>query len=115
MLKKSNRLTTDFEFNITRKYGQKYSFPLFNLYWVVAKNYTGPAKVGFVVSNKISKNATQRNRIKRLLREAVHKQLKFLPSGVWISIFASQNAIDTTYETVSTQINQALQKISLPR
>ena len=41
----------------------------------------GPTKIGFAVGLKFSKKASQRNLIKRRLREAVRIQLKRIKSG----------------------------------
>ncbi len=57
MLKRENRLSSDFEFNITRKYGKYFNGKYFHIYFLRPKNYNGPTKVGIVVSNKFSKKA----------------------------------------------------------
>lgn len=70
MLKKQHRLTSDFEYKVTRKYGNKYNFNLFNLVVCKPLNYEGPVKVGFVVGTTYHKSAVKRNRVKRLFRQA---------------------------------------------
>ena len=52
MLKRGNRLSSDFEFNVTRKYGEYIRGKYFHAYFLKPKNYEEPKKVGIVVSKK---------------------------------------------------------------
>lgn len=113
MLKKENRLTTNFEFSITKKYGKKVFFPLFNAYFLVPNNYQGPPKVGIVVPNTVSKKAAKRNLIKRHLRETTRKVLYLLPNNLWVVIYANAASIGSNYEEINSQVNQLIQKISI--
>lgn len=55
------------------------------------------SRFGFVVSTKISKNATQRNRIKRALNESVRHNLYILKNGYDVVYLAKPSI-----ESVST-------------
>ena len=114
MLKKQNRLSSKFEYNVTRKYGKKLSGQLFHLFFLEAKGYDGASKIGIVVSNKFHKSAVKRNRIKRLFREAIKPYLtgRKIPKGFWIVIHPKFNSVDKTYEEISTDVNKVLQNIS---
>ena len=115
MLDKLNRLKTKFEYNITRKYGKKYNNQLFSIFVLKPKNYSGPTKIGVVVSNKIHKKATKRNRVKRVFREVVRKNLDKLPKqNLWIVIHPRSSSLEKGYEEVSTEFNKTLQKVSFP-
>lgn len=47
-----------------------------------AKQGNGPARFAVVVSKKVALKATQRNRIKRLLREALRENLLLIQENV---------------------------------
>lgn len=111
MLKKSNRLTTKFQFNITKKYGVKYWSTSYVCFVLTPKTEEQKTKVGFVVANTVHKKAARRNRAKRLLREALRKKLHRLPVGKWIVFIANFNIINKTYEELSAEIDKTIQKI----
>ena len=113
MLKKENRLSTNFEFNITRKYGTKVNSRFCSIFYLKPRNYTGPVKVGFVVSNKTEKIAVKRNRIKRVFREAVRANLEKLPSDLWLVVHPKKESMEKTYEEVRPDVDQVLSKISI--
>lgn len=113
MFKKENRLSTNFEFNITRKYGKKYKGKLFFAYLLKPEKYKGPTKIGIVVSNKVDKVAANRNRIKRLFREALKPQLEKLPNDLWIVIHPRSESLKEKYETISSDVDSVLSQISL--
>jgi ribonuclease P protein component len=113
MLKKPNRLTTKFQFNIVRKYGQRQNFDIFGVTTLTPRNYEGPAKIGFVVPNSINKSAVRRNKIKRQLREAFRKKMTMIPNNLWITVFVNQKILSKNYEEISTQVDRFVQKISV--
>ena len=78
MLKKGNRLTKKKDFEIVFKKGEsvKKDFLLFQM----VKNNLANSRFGFVVSKKISKKATVRNKIKRRLQSAVERAMPILSS-----------------------------------
>lgn len=110
MLRKENRLSTPFEYRITKKYGQKIEGDNFTLYILKPENYTGQPKIGFVVSTRFSKNATDRNRIKRLFRETVRKNIALIPADRWVSIYPKHSSAGKTYEEIDTDFTKNIQK-----
>ena len=112
MLKSQNRLKSRFEFNVTRKYGEHIKNPFFHLFNLKANNYIGPAKIGIVVSTKVHKNATKRNRIKRLFIENLRKQIGKFENNHWIVIQPTQECLEKTYEEIGSEITKTLSKIS---
>lgn len=75
------------------------------------KNYIGPAKVGFVISNSFDKSAVRRNRLKRLFREAIRNNFAKITQGYWVVIHPRYSAKNKTYEEISSELAQILQKI----
>ncbi len=71
-------------------------------------------RFGFVVSAKVDKRATARNRIKRLLREAVRSMLPELVRGVDCVIVARQS-MGNSRETVEVLLRKAFVKIGVLR
>ncbi len=112
MFKKENRLSTNFEFNITRKYGSKYQGDSFYFYALKPTNYEGPSKIGFVVSNKIDDSAPKRNRLKRLFREAFKPHFQSFPQNYWVVVHPKSTSLEKSYEEICADVNQVLSKVS---
>lgn len=113
MLKKENRLTSDFEFNVTRKYGKYFKGKYFHIYFLTPKKYEGPTKVGIVVSNKFSKSAVERNRIKRVFREIVKNNFEKMNNGnLWVVVHPKITSVEAKYEEISIEFNKILQEAS---
>lgn len=115
MLKKKNRLTTDYEFNNVYRKGKKHSSEYFDIFYLSKKDYEGPTKVGFVVSNKFSKVAPKRNRVKRVFREIIKENLEKINDNLWIIIKPKPLSLEKNYEEISTEFNKVLSKIPISR
>jgi ribonuclease P protein component len=111
MLPKANRLSTTYEFNKTRRLGKRVSSPLFDLFYLDFHNYDGPTRVGVVVTNKYSKVAPVRNRVKRVFREVVRLNLKKFKDGYWVVIHPRKSAEEKGYEEVNAQFTKILSKV----
>ena len=114
MLKKENRLRTRFEYKISKKYGKHLSGKYFHIYVLKPKNYQESTKVGIVISNKVSKIAVKRNRLKRLFREAIRDDVARLEDkSLWIAVYPKISSLEKSYEEISTDVTQVLQKVPL--
>ncbi|MFA5197276.1 MAG: ribonuclease P protein component [Patescibacteria group bacterium] len=84
MLKKQQRITDSKDFQTIYRRGRHYSNAFFSLNY--SKNYYGHTRVGIVVNKKVAKKATERNLLKRQLREIVKKDYDKLAVGMDIII-----------------------------
>ena len=79
MLSAEHRLRKEKDFERVFKKGKKIKGD--SLYLKFAPNKLPESRFGFVVSKKVSLKATERNKIKRKLSEAVKDLLPFLKKG----------------------------------
>ena len=89
-LNRALRLRKSSEFQRVRQRGRSITSRLLILAWV--PNEVGKLRIGFVVSKRISKLAVERNRVKRLLSEAIRRHLSELPPG-WDIVLSARNHI----------------------
>ncbi len=73
---------------------------------------SGPSRFGFVISKKIDKRAVVRNKIKRLLRQAVRERLEKIPEGFDIVLVVRPNIVGKSYEEISLEFDKVLSKVS---
>lgn len=110
-MKKQFRLTKGQEFQRTRQRGKSWAHPLLVL--VVAPNQLEITRCGFSFGKRMGKAHT-RNRLKRIVREAVrvrHKNIKPGYDLVWI---ARQNLTEETdFWTVDHTVESLLQRAKL--
>lgn len=78
-----------------------------------AANSLPHTRVGIVVANSVSKHATKRNLVKRLVREAVRAQLIQLKPGVDVVISANVPALSATYEEIQDEVKWLLDRTKL--
>ncbi len=86
-----------------------------HMYVLQAKNYQGEPKIGIVISTKFSKSAVKRNRVKRLYREVLQKNLSKFGNDLWVVVHPKFNCLEKEYEEISADFDQLLQKIPLFR
>lgn len=83
MLDKKNRLKKKKEFNYIYKKGEAFFSKYFTMFIISTK--LKEKKIGFSVSNKVG-NSVVRHRVKRLMCEAVRKNLQSLPLNNYIFV-----------------------------
>lgn len=111
MLKKYLRLAKQKDFESVFENGRYFSEDLLSL--KAARNDFYYSRFGFIVSNKISKKAVARNRIKRLLRESVrllHKNIKPGFDGVFI---CKNKAVGKSFGEIDLCVEKLLKKSGL--
>lgn len=72
-------------------------------------------KFGFVVSKKISKKAVERNRMKRILREAARSNSDSIGVGGNIIFFAKKELFKKTFKEVDMEIKRLFKKAKLTK
>lgn len=109
MLAKAYRLQKDTEIKRLIRSGKTFFLPQMTIKYLAQ---TEPSiKIGFVVSNKIDKRATVRNKLKRRLREATRKLLPGLKNGFSLLIIAKKSALELDLPTLNKQLVFALEQI----
>jgi ribonuclease P protein component len=68
---------------------------------------------GFIVSTKISKEAVQRNRIKRCLSEAIRYAMSEIRKGLDVVFLAKQESAKTSSEDLIREVKAILVKANL--
>lgn len=110
MLPKKNRLNKKEDFQKTLKKGSMKQGVFFGAAFYKTKEKSEP-KVGFIVSNKISKKAVERNRIKRILRAAVSGRIESLPEGMLLVFLAKKSAAGKDSSELREDVEKLLEKV----
>jgi ribonuclease P protein component len=106
------RLHVSADFERVRKQGRTWRHPLLTM--GVAANDLAHDRVGFIVSKKIG-TAVVRNRVRRLLREAVRGCLPHLKPGVDIVLVARNEIVGQPYSLVNTTLRALCTRAGLWR
>jgi ribonuclease P protein component len=102
MLQKKQRLTKKKEFEKITQKGKAYYSQILML--KILKNDLAYSRFGIIVSNKVSKKASQRNLIKRRVREIIRLNLNRVKSGYDVVIIVSPKIIDQNNKVLKYQI-----------
>ncbi len=111
MLPKINRIKKKKDFEIIFKKGASLKNNLFILRFV--KNNLNQNRFGFVVSQKISKKATIRNKIRRKLTEAIKIQAKNIKTGTDSVLIALPGIEKKEFSEIKEVLNNALIKAKI--
>ena len=108
MLPKENRLKKkrDFEQVFKRGIGLKEDF----LFLKIKKNNFGKKRFGFIVSQKVSKKAILRNRIKRKLREIIREKLPSIKPGIDGVLVAQPGLEKKDFSEIKETINSLFKR-----
>lgn len=97
MLSQEYRLKAAKDFTKVKKEGKAYKNKYFTLIKLFRKD-SNPTRFGFVVSKAVSPHATKRNRIKRVLDEALRQNIIYIKNGYDCVVIAHIGA-DRAYTT----------------
>lgn len=107
MLPKENRLNIRTYYREIRGTGKKIYDPLFSLYYRNANN-GHPPKINIIISKKIAKAATARNRMRRLIHASIEELLKNIKPGVEGLFFVHQDYSHENSQTIKNKIQKIL-------
>jgi ribonuclease P protein component len=109
MLPREKRLANPRDFKRVYQKGSFFSAGIFNAKYLPNKlDFT---RIGIVVSKKISKKATERNKIKRLFREAFRALHQEVPTGLDIVVNVNPNAQGLDLIKITAKTKESLGKI----
>ena len=111
MLPKINRIKKKKDFEIIFKNSKSLKNNLF--IFKIMKNNLGLNRFGFVVSQKVSKKATIRNKTRRRLAEAVKGKVKKIKTGTDLVLIALPGIEKKEFSEIKETIGNALVKAKL--
>lgn len=111
MLAKKNRLNIDQDIKRLIQSGKTFFLPQLTIKYSI--NQDKQIKFGLVVSNKVDKRATQRNLLKRRLREAHRSLLNDIKPGYNLLIIAKKSALELSFAELKKQLLFAYSQIKI--
>jgi ribonuclease P protein component len=115
MLEKKYRITKNKEFESVMTQKEAVYSPVLMIKFV--KNELSYPRIGLIVSNKVSKKASQRNLIKRRIREIIQLNFKKIKKNNDIIIIVSPKIIKEAkvlkYQEIETYLITAFKKAKL--
>lgn len=107
MLPAKNRLHNKKEFQEVLKMGAKLFGQMVMIRYIAN---TSDFKMGLIVSTKVAKNASDRNRIKRLIREVVRREFLKENKFCRMVIIARKEIVDKDYDQIKMELKKILKK-----
>ena len=104
------RLTNSSDFQRVRRTGKSYAHPLAIL--IASANDHPISRFGFTTSKALG-SAVRRNRVKRLLREAIREHLAAIKPGWDIVVVARPMMIESSWSEILQAITNLLQRAGL--
>lgn len=108
MLPKKNRIKNKKDFEATFKKGRVFRKNFFILR--ALKNGLGGCRLAAVISKKVSKKATERNKIRRMIFAAGEKEILNSKNGLDLIFWANPEIKDADPLIIEKEIKSALKK-----
>ena len=111
MLAKKYRLTKEKDFKKVYQRGRCFA----GQYLVLKKlkNDFKESRFGFSISTKISKKATDRNKIKRRLSEVIRLNIKNIKAGQDIVLVSKKDILEKDYQSIKDDLLKLIKKAKL--
>lgn len=105
MLPKENRLPLRREFLRVKERGRLIPGKFFSLI-VASRKDSHPSRFAFIISKKIHKKATRRNRIRRLLVESIRSLLPKIKSGQDCVFLVKKSILDKELSVLKKEVEK---------
>ena len=113
MLTKKRRLTRE-EIQLVKNEGRVLATPFFSLLYLKPdRDNPDFSKFAFVISKKVSKKATERNRTKRILAGSVRSLIKRMREGYSVLFLVRKRAVGENQRVILDVISDTFGKIGL--
>lgn len=114
MLPRDNRLKKAHDIELVKKKGKFFDSKNFKLLVLKRKeNLSSPTRFAFIISTKVSKNASLRNKSTRALREGLRRHLYHLKND-YDCVFIGKKSIITAYTAdLIKEVDAILEKAKL--
>ncbi len=110
MLQSHHRLRRSSDLERVRQEGDTWRHPL--IVYLACKNEQDTSRFAFVASRRVG-NAVQRNRVRRLMREAIRQHLDEIQSGWDCILIARPRILQANFTEVETAVLQLLSRAKL--
>jgi len=91
--------------------GRRFYSPFFTVVYLPERETN--SQFAFVISRRVSKKATARNRTRRLIAGSVRELLAGLRKGYWVVFLVKKLALDQSKEVLSGAVKEAFNRINL--
>ena len=112
MLPRLNRLTGVKNFKAVEENGEIFQSQNFGIAYI-KRGDKNPSRFAFVVSTKLSKEAVERNRVKRIMREAIRQSLFETIKGYDVVFLAKLSIMRTPTDVVAKEVKKSLRDAKL--
>lgn len=109
-MKRDFRLTRSTDLKRVRNFGKSYAHPLVVL--IVIPSTEDKLRVGVIAGRSVG-GAVQRNRAKRLLREAMRALIPDVRPGWDLVLIARQPLLEVTFQQVQAALSQLVRRANL--
>lgn len=111
MLDRKFRLTKDKDFDNVYKSGSSFFSRILGIKYT--KNSLEVTRFGIIIGSKISKKSTERNKVKRRIREILRLNLKNIKKGYDIVVLVRSSIIECDYGEIQKNLSYVLTKSNL--
>ena len=111
MLTKTYILKKRSDFEVVKDKGRLYQSPLFGM--LVMSENVEETKFGFLISKKVSKRAVDRNRIRRLMAEAVRFKINEIKKKVWVVFLVKRKMLTVKQDEVKLEVENMMKMVGI--